>query len=861
MGLYDTLNEQQKKGVFTTEGPVLILAGAGSGKTSVLTKRIAYLIENVGVNPWNILAITFTNKAAGEMRDRVNEIVGYGAESIWVSTFHSTCVRILRRHINNLGFDNSFTIYDADDAKSVVKDACKKLNIDTKMLKEKTILNAISNAKDNLISTTEYEMSAAGDYFKKRISAVYAEYQLTLKKNNALDFDDLIGMTVELFKRCPDILENYQNRFQYIMVDEYQDTNTAQFELIRLLAQRDRNLCVVGDDDQSIYRFRGANIKNILDFEKIYPDATVIKLEQNYRSTQNILDVANAVIANNIRRKSKALWTEKDGGNRVHFRAFDNAFEEAEYIAGDIKRKKRELVSDYKDCAVLYRTNAQSRLLEESFIALNIPYNVVGGVNFYARKEIKDILAYLKTIDNGKDDLAVKRIINVPRRGIGAASITKVQEYADQRALSFFEALLEVDEIPGLGKSKAADKLRDFVTMIRMFRTKMQFGSLEDLITDIIETTGYVRELEESDEEDAKDRIDNIDELITKLVSFEMERENLGEEVTLSAFLEEVALVADIDSVAKDDNRVLLMTLHSAKGLEFPSVYLSGLEDGIFPSYMTITSDDPEDIEEERRLAYVGITRAKEDLTLTYAKSRMIKGETQYNAVSRFAREIPDKFLDSRISGISRWDIQNYYNKNSYDENFYSSSKGKEGTKQFAKRETLSDTVFDKPRNNWEAAEQILNPSRQQASTAKNVVVQTGVPQRSATRVSTAKLPAEQTTAKPVEQRNVASPAVKKDLSEILASRPKAVVKKKETPAANKPYIAKSLEGLTKGAPTLEAGNLGYETGDRVRHIKYGDGTVLNIVQDTRDFKITVNFDEYGNKIMYAAFAKLQRIK
>ncbi len=373
MGLYDTLNEQQRKGVFTTDGPVLLLAGAGSGKTSVLTKRIAYLIESVGVNPWNILAITFTNKAAGEMRDRVNDIVGYGAESIWVSTFHAACVRILRRHIDRLGFDNSFTIYDTDDAKSVMKEVCKKLDIDTKMLKEKTILGAISSAKDSLISTTAYEMSAAGDYLKKKISAAYAEYQLTLKKNNALDFDDLIVKTVELFQRCPEVLENYQNRFQYIMVDEYQDTNTAQFELIRLLAQRDRNLCVVGDDDQSIYKFRGANIRNILDFEEFYPEAAVIKLEQNYRSTQTILDAANAVISNNIRRKSKALWTDNGTGNRVHFRAFDNAYEEAEYIAGDIKRKKRELVSDYRDCAVLYRTNAQSRLLEESFIALNIP--------------------------------------------------------------------------------------------------------------------------------------------------------------------------------------------------------------------------------------------------------------------------------------------------------------------------------------------------------------------------------------------------------------------------------------------------------------------------------------------------------
>lgn len=835
MGLYDTLNEQQKKGVFTTDGPVLILAGAGSGKTSVLTRRIAYLIESMGVSAWNILAITFTNKAAGEMRDRVNDIVGYGAESIWVSTFHSTCVRILRRHIDRLGFDNSFTIYDTDDAKSVMKDVCKRLEIDTKQLKEKTILSAISSAKDNLISTTDYEMSSADDYLKKKISAAYAEYQLTLKKNNALDFDDLIVKTVELFKSCPEVLENYQNRFQYIMVDEYQDTNTAQFELIRLLAQRNRNLCVVGDDDQSIYKFRGANIRNILDFEQVYPEATVIKLEQNYRSTQNILDSANAVIRNNTRRKSKALWTDKGAGNRIHFRAFDTAYEEAEYIASDIKRKKREVVCDYRDCAVLYRTNAQSRLLEESFIALNIPYNVVGGVNFYARREIKDVLAYLKTIDNGKDDLAVKRIINVPKRGIGTASIAKVQDYADHMGLSFYEALQRVDEIPALGKGKSVEKLRDFATMIRIFRTKMQNESLEDLITDVIETTGYVKELEESGEEDAEDRIDNIDELITKIVSFEMEREELGEEATLSAFLEEVALVADIDNVNKDDNRVLLMTLHSAKGLEFPSVYLSGLEDGIFPSYMTIISDNPEDIEEERRLAYVGITRAKEDLTITYAKARMIRGETQYNAISRFVKEIPDELLDSKIPGARRWDEEEYA-VDSYERNIFKAKPFQTSTK--LERETtgrsLGDTVFDKPRNNWEAA---------------------------AESIRTGETMARKVAAKPTVLKSASlQPAAKKDLSEILTSRPKAIAKKKETPAANKPYIAKSLDGLTKGAPIMAAGDLGYAEGDRVCHIKYGEGTVISIVQDARDFKVTVAFDEYGNKIMYAVFAKLKKI-
>ena len=847
MGLYDTLNEQQKKGVFTTEGPVLILAGAGSGKTSVLTRRIAYLIENSGVNPWNILAITFTNKAAGEMRDRVDDIVGYGSESIWVSTFHSTCVRILRRHIDRIGFDNSFTIYDTDDAKSVMKDVCKKLNIDTKQLKERSILSMISSAKDNLQTPIEFEMSAQGDYLKTKIATAYTEYQSVLRSNNALDFDDLIVKTVELFKSCPDVLENYQNRFQYIMVDEYQDTNTAQFEFIRLLASKNRNLCVVGDDDQSIYKFRGANIRNILDFEQVYPDATVIKLEQNYRSTQNVLDAANAVIRNNISRKDKSLWTDHGAGNRIHFRSFAYAYEEAEYIASDIRRKKRELVCDYDQCAVLYRTNAQSRLLEESFIALNIPYNVVGGVNFYARKEIKDILAYLKTIDNGKDDLAVKRIINVPRRGIGASSITKVQDYADHMGISFYEALQNVDEIPAFTKGKGVDKLKDFVTMIRMFRTKLQTCSLEDLITDVIETTGYVKELQESDEEDADDRIQNIDELITKLVSFEMEHERLGEEITLSGFLEEVALVADIDGVNKDDNKVLLMTLHSAKGLEFSQVYLAGLEDGVFPSYMTITSNDIEDLEEERRLAYVGITRAKEDLTITYAKARMIRGETQYNPVSRFVQEIPQKLLDNKLPTIKRWDEESY-DTDSYERSVfrakpfqtetgrnsggnwtqaasYLDEYNKKTAKQTAvNREKQMDTVFDKQKN-------IGQPS----APAKQQVKRT-------------------------TQQPQANPAVKKDFSEILASKPKAVVKKKETPAQNKPYIAKSLDGLTKGMPSTAPGTLGYDTGDRVRHIKYGDGTVLNIVQDTRDFKVTVNFDGYGNKIMYAAFAKLKKI-
>ena len=836
MSIYDSLNEQQKKGVFTTQGPVLILAGAGSGKTSVLTRRIAYLIENTGVNPWNIMAITFTNKAAGEMRQRVDDIVGYGSESIWVATFHSTCVRILRRHIDRLGYDTSFTIYDTDDQKSVMKEVCKKLDIDTKQLKEKTILGAISSAKDNLISPLDYEMSAMGDFNKRKIANAYKEYQMLLKKNNALDFDDIIVKTVELFKACPEVLENYQNRFLYIMVDEYQDTNTAQFELIRLLAQRNRNLCVVGDDDQSIYKFRGANIRNILDFEKVYPDAEVIKLEQNYRSTQNILDAANNVIHNNIGRKDKALWTDRGSGNRIHFRPFDNAYDEAEYIASDIKSKKYQGTSDYGQCAVLYRTNAQSRLLEESFISEGIPYDVVGGVNFYARKEIKDLLAYLKTIDNGKDDLAVKRIINVPRRGIGAASVNKVQDFADHMGISFFEAMQRIDEITSIGK--AGEKLRNFALMIMMFRTKLQHGTLEDLITDVIETTQYTKELEESDDDDAEDRLQNIDELISKVVSFEQEREELGEEASLSAFLEEVALVADIDGVDKDDNKVLLMTLHSAKGLEFSQVYLAGMEDGVFPSYMTITSDDPTEIEEERRLAYVGITRAKDDLTITYAKQRMLRGETQYNPISRFIKEIPENLMDNKLPVLKKWGYDDYEEDSRERSHFKTKPFAGSGFNTVYQKPVLSDDVFDKPRNNWEAAEQAVKKNNWEMPTAKATV-------------KTATVPSNKT---PVIKQQQP-----KDIASILVSRPKAVIKKKETPAANKPYIAKSLDGLTKGMPTTQGG-LSYGVGDRVRHIKYGDGTVQKVENDVRDYKITVAFDGAGQKIMYAAFAKLQKI-
>lgn len=772
MSIYDTLNREQKEAVFHTEGPLLLLAGAGSGKTRCLTHRIAYLIDEMGIKPWNILAITFTNKAAGEMRERVNQLVDYGADQVWVSTFHSMCVRILRRHIDRIGFANEFTIYDTDDQKTVMKNICKRLDVNTKIYKERALLGAISSAKDELIGVSEYALNAANDMNQRTYAMVYREYQETLQKNNALDFDDLIVKTVELFKSCPEILDSYQELFQYIMVDEYQDTNTAQFELVRLLAQKNRNLCVVGDDDQSIYKFRGANIRNILDFEKYFPEAKVIKLEQNYRSTQSILDAANAVISNNERRKDKALWTERGSGEPVHFRQFDNAYEEAEYIADDVCRKVRKQGAQYKDFAVLYRTNAQARLLEERMIMEGVPYNVVGGTNFYARAEIKDILAYLKTIDNGRDDVAVRRIINIPKRGIGAVTVEKIEDYAQMRDVSLYDAMEMADEIMSLGKTAA--KIRPFVQLIRELRKASSELTIAELIQKIVEKIQYVQYLQDNDDESAEDRIANVDELITKAVAYQ----EMHDEANLTEFLAEVALVADIDKVEDDDNRVLLMTLHSAKGLEFPHVYLAGMEDGLFPGQSAIWTNDQEDIEEERRLAYVGITRAMNDLTLTCARSRMIRGETQYNPVSRFVREIPEELLDNKLA---------------------------EPKRARQDRDILADII---------------------GFGAKDTETKQG----------------------------------------SYDFRPKATLKPKITAKADKPFIAKGigslnqLAGLSKGAAGMTASAPDYQTGDRVSHIKYGDGTVLGLVKEPRDYKVTVDFDKAGQKIMYASFAKLKRI-
>ena len=635
------LNDKQKEAVLHFEGPLLILAGAGSGKTRVLTHRIAYLIEEHQVPPYHILALTFTNKAANEMRERVNNIIEYGAGSIWVSTFHSTCVRILRRFIDHLGYDNAFTIYDSDDQKSLMKDICKQLNIDTKKYKERTFLNAISSAKDELKTPEQYADEVAKEYNKKIFGRVYKEYQKRLKQNNALDFDDLIMLTVQLFRQNAEILNHYQERFPFILVDEYQDTNTAQFTLLSLLASRYRNLCVVGDDDQSIYRFRGANIHNILNFEKIFPATKVIRLEQNYRSTKNILAAASGVIKHNSMRKEKTLWTTAEAGAPISYGRYDNEYEEAQGIAADIHRQVKDGMS-YNDFAILYRTNAQSRVFEEKLIYEGIPYRIIGAVNFYARKEIKDILCYLKTINNSADDIAIKRIINIPRRGIGQTTIGRISDYAFSQEMPFYEALRRVDEIPGC--TRASAKIHSFVSLIEHFRMKLrgEMYSLEDMTQELLDVTGYVRELEAEDTDEANGRIENIESLMNKIVQYE-EDNNGG---TLNDLLEDIALVADIDTVSDDAEQVLLMTLHSAKGLEFPNVYICGMEETIFPGASAVFGDDPSELEEERRLCYVGITRAMKKLTLTSANQRMRNGEMNLPCdtfAARIFRENPHR--------------------------------------------------------------------------------------------------------------------------------------------------------------------------------------------------------------------------
>ena len=738
MSIYDTLNNEQREAVFCTEGPLLMLAGAGSGKTRSLTHRIAYLIEEKGVAPWNILAITFTNKAAQEMRERVDALVGYGSEDIWISTFHATCSRILRRHIDLLGYDRNFTIYDASDQKSLMKEVLKEMKIDTKQFPERSVMSEISSAKNEYKSPLDYRNEYGSNFRNQRIADIYEHYQKRLKENNALDFDDLLVKMVDLFQTNPDVLEHYQDRFQYIMVDEYQDTNTVQFLLVSLLAKKYRNLCVVGDDDQSIYKFRGANIYNILNFEKVFPDAQVIRLEQNYRSTQNILNAANGVIANNKGRKEKKLWTENQKGELVHFKQYDTEYDEADGVVSRINFLAMRGVQ-YKDMAILYRTNAQSRIFEEKLKQKNIPYAIVRGISFYDRKEIKDLMSYLKVVDSGMDDLSVKRIINVPKRGIGQTTINRLQEFAILNQMSFLDAVFNADEIPEV--TRALVKLHKFADMIEEFREYASEHEISELLEHILDVTQYRAELEAEGTDESISRLEDIEELFNDIAYYEEEEENPN----LRDFLAEkdmYTLNAGIDNLEDENNKVLLMTLHNAKGLEFNNVFLGGMEEGVFPGFGAMMSGDESEIEEERRLCYVGITRAKERLFLSAAKRRMLRGQTQYNRRSRFIDEIPGQYLD---------------------------------TEQ---------------------------------------------------RVS--------------EQR---------------------VVKNTERPAkyqygakAGKPYNLSDFK-------VKPVGELDYQVGDRVKHIKFGVGTVQEITKGGRDFEVAVEFDRVGRKKMFASFAKLKKVK
>jgi len=653
MSIYDSLNPEQLSAVKHDRGPLLILAGAGSGKTRVLTHRIAYLISERNVSPYQILAITFTNKAAKEMKERVEKTVGEQSANIWVSTFHSTCVRILRRFIESLGYDRNFTIYDADDQKSLMKDVLKQLQIDTKQMKEKAFLSAISSAKDELVSPDAYALTAY-DFTAKKIAQVYREYQRRLKENNALDFDDLIFKTVELFRQNPDVLSYYQRRFRYIMVDEYQDTNTAQFQLIKLLAsseneygETEHNLCVVGDDDQSIYKFRGANIYNILNFEKEYPTAKVIKLEQNYRSTKSILAAANEVIHNNKGRKNKSLWTNNSEGSAVHFTRYESDIDEGNFVAEKIEALIEERGCLFKDFAVLYRTNAQSLVFEKALRAKHIKAKTIGALSFFQRKEVKDIIAYLKTIDNAKDDIALTRIINVPKRGIGLTTIDRLKDYAAAHEISLYAALERVESISSVDRARA--KLQSFLALIESLRYEQNQNSipLKQLIKKLLAETGYIDELRSEEPDTAEERIQNIDALI----SYAERYEQTEDMPSLTGFLEYCGLnseeaASEEESEEDADNYVSLMTLHNAKGLEFPYVFLCGMEEGLFPSFMSLNAENPEaEIEEERRLCYVGITRAMNELFLSAASRRMLRGENQFNAVSRFIKEIPRYLL------------------------------------------------------------------------------------------------------------------------------------------------------------------------------------------------------------------------
>ncbi len=646
--LLEELNNKQKEAVLETEGPCLIIAGAGSGKTKVLTHKIAYLISQKNVKPWNILAITFTNKAANEMKQRVENIVGNTAQEIWMGTFHSVCVRILRRYIDRLGFDTSFLIFDTQDQRTIVKECLKTLNIDDKMFTDRSVLSEISNAKNEMLTPKAYQTKYAGEYRKETIGNIYELYQKRLKENNAVDFDDIINYCIDILTNNPDVLQHYTEKFKYVLVDEYQDTNKAQFELVSILASRYGNITVVGDNDQGIYSFRGADITNILNFEKDFPGTKIIKLEQNYRCTGNILKAANSVIKNNENKYEKKLWTENEEGSLPCLYQAEDEYDEARYIVEQIQHLKTEEYFKPKDFVILYRMNAQSRAIEDILRREDIPYKVVGGVKFYERKEIKDAISYLRLIQNPSDNISLKRVINEPKRGIGKTSLDNISQISDKTGTSMYEIIKHAENY-GLSRVKANSE--EFINLIEELRQKRNDLSISELLKEVLNKSGYVKALENENTAEAETRMQNLDEFLTVAIEFEEE----SADNSLAEFLESITLSSDVDEMQDEENVVTLMTLHSAKGLEFPTVFLVGMEEGIFPGYKSI--GEPKELEEERRLFYVGITRAKRFLYLTYAKHRTIFGSTSYNAVSRFIKEIPEELLDANIQDTNEDDF------------------------------------------------------------------------------------------------------------------------------------------------------------------------------------------------------------
>jgi len=815
MDLLNGLNAEQKNAVLHDEGPLLILAGAGSGKTRVLTNRIAYLIREQGVLPYNILAITFTNKAAREMRERIDNLIGNLGNDMWVGTFHSICIRMLRRDIEKLGYDKSFVIYDTQDQQVVIKECIKELNINEKNFPPKSVLETIGKQKDELIDAAHFEKLYASDFRMGKIGKLYSLYQKKLKSNNALDFDDIIMNTIRLFDQNPEVLEYYQRKFRYILVDEYQDTNTAQYTLVRKLSEAHGNLCVVGDDDQSIYGWRGANIRNILDFEKDFKGCKTIKLEQNYRSTQNILDAANYVIKNNTGRKSKSLWTDNKGGSRIVICENDNEHEEALYTAREIQRLAREDNRKYREFAVLYRINAQSRVLEEMFMREGLPYKIVGGQKFYDRKEIKDIIAYLRLIQNPADNVSLKRVVNVPKRGIGDATVDAAENLALESGVSIFSIISNAEECPSL--KRAANKLGNFSTMILKLRTMKENMGIAQLLDLVVDDTGILREYEMENTVEAQSRIENIKEL--KSVAMEFEKNS--EDNSLEEFLAHVSLVSDLDNLQEEQDYVVLMTMHSAKGLEFPVVFIPGLEEGVFPGYRAIT-EGPDQLEEERRLCYVGITRAREKLYLSNARFRTLFGNSSYNKPSRFLSEIPDELVEYPFDS-SR-----------------SSGQQTRETVGWTKAQSWSSNQSWSSGQSWSTAQ---TSGSSQPSGSRNSMSGRS---RGETSSEGAELPWETKTSagSGAERPKTAGTGSLKDLlSSNLVSRGFGA--------------GASAAGGT--AVSKPAGNTAFNVGEKVEHKKFGRGTITKATPDNGDQMLEIQFEETGMKRLMASMANLKK--